>query len=259
MSLKRNFLLLTLLFAGLSNTFAQVVTFEPSFATQLDSMTVILDATQGNGELEDFIGDVYLHTGVITNKSTSGSDWKYVPYGWETNDASMKATFIGDNKWEFKYKPSIREFFGITDASEDVEKVAIVYKGVSGGSIVAEGKDEGNADIFIELTSGDASARFINPTEDWLMLDAETTTEIEISGIGTVNGGTLELSLLLNGTELSSTADDTLNYTYSIGAEDEDLNFELIAGNGIVAIWNINGRSWPRITRSSLSRPYSLG
>ena len=235
MSLKRNFLLLTLLFAGLSNTFAQVVTFEPSFATQLDSMTVILDATQGNGELEDFIGDVYLHTGVITNKSTSGSDWKYVPYGWETNDASMKATFIGDNKWEFKYKPSIREFFGITDASEDVEKVAIVYKGVSGGSIVAEGKDEGNADIFIELTSGDASARFINPTEDWLMLDAETTTEIEISGIGTVNGGTLELSLLLNGTELSSTADDTLNYTYSIGAEDEDLNFELIAANGIVA------------------------
>jgi len=63
-------------------TLSQVVTFEPSFATQNDTLTLTFDATQGNGELAGFSGDVYLHTGLITDKSSSPSDWKYVQSGW---------------------------------------------------------------------------------------------------------------------------------------------------------------------------------
>ena len=61
------FCLLALFFQ--QNTFAQVVTFQPSFATQNDSLTIVFDATKGDAGLSGFTGDVYLHSGVITNKS----------------------------------------------------------------------------------------------------------------------------------------------------------------------------------------------
>ena len=69
---------------------AQVVSFEPNFATQYDSVTIYFDATQGNGALEGFSGRVFLHTGVITSESNSGSDWKYVPAGWESYPQILK-------------------------------------------------------------------------------------------------------------------------------------------------------------------------
>src|SRR5690554_7697025 len=81
-----------ILFFSMNAAFAQVITYEPAFPTENASLKVIFDATQGAGGLKDFDGDVYLHTGVITNNSSNGSDWKYVPYGWNTNNARVKAT-----------------------------------------------------------------------------------------------------------------------------------------------------------------------
>ena len=80
---------------------AQVVSFEPNFATQYDSVTIYFDATQGNGALEGFSGRVFLHTGVITSESSSGSDWKYVPAGWESYPANLEAEQVGENRWKF--------------------------------------------------------------------------------------------------------------------------------------------------------------
>ena len=191
---------------------------------------VVLNATEGNAGLKDFTGDVYLHTGVITNKSTSGSDWKYIPFGWDTNDPKVKATNLGDNKWEFKYLPSIREFFGVTDTEEIVEKVAIVYKGVQNGNIVKEGKDVGDADIFVELTEGTTAARFVQPVNKFeLIRDSDT---IQIIGIGTVSSGTLSLTLLKNDVEVATTTKDTLRFTYDPKIGDSDVLFKLIASNG---------------------------
>lgn len=223
-----NVLLFSVLF--LNQSIAQVVTFTPSFATQRDSLKVIFNASEGNRGLENFTGDVFLHTGVITSESTNDTDWKYIPFGWETNDPSVQATSLGNNKWEFTYKPSIREFFEVTDPNEQIEKVAIVYKGVQGGSIVAEGKDVGNTDIFIELTSGEAAARFLEPQNDSEFLRNDET--LKIVGIGTVSSGTLSLSLLKNDKEVATTADDTLRFTYNPESGDSDVLFKLVASNG---------------------------
>ena len=108
---------------------AQVVTFEPNFATQYDSVTIYFDATQGNGALEGFTGRVFLHTGVITSESTSGSDWKYVPAGWESYPANLEAEQVDENRWKFTYAPDIRTFFGITGTTEEVLEIAALFKG----------------------------------------------------------------------------------------------------------------------------------
>ena len=57
---------------------SQIVTTTPTIITDdyTGPIEVVFDATQGNAGLKDFTGDVYAHVGVITDKSTTNSDWK---------------------------------------------------------------------------------------------------------------------------------------------------------------------------------------
>lgn len=43
--------------------YGQVVTWEPEFYTQHDSVTIYFHADQGNQALEGYTGTVYAHTG----------------------------------------------------------------------------------------------------------------------------------------------------------------------------------------------------
>lgn len=237
MSSKSQYLQLTFLFfIGIfiqQNVHAQVVTFRPSFATQHDSITVVFDATQGNKGLIDFTGDVYLHTGLITNKSTKPSDWKYVPFGWESTNSKIKATPLGDNKWEFKYLPSIREFFGVTDATEKVEKIAIVFKGVSGGTITKEGKDVGGKDIFIELSEGSVNARLELPTANATIV--EIGDSLKFLGLGSYDGGTPTLTLYENEQVVSTVQADSISYTF-YASQEGDYSFKLVAQGGATKV-----------------------
>ncbi|HMN89673.1 MAG TPA: hypothetical protein PKD70_10340, partial [Saprospiraceae bacterium] len=69
------FFFIILFHASLS---AQVLYTEPFFPRIDQPVTIFFDATQGSGGLRDCNCDVYVHTGVITNASTSPSDWKNV-------------------------------------------------------------------------------------------------------------------------------------------------------------------------------------
>ena len=64
------------------DAYSQVVTSLPVFPKSLDSVEIFFDASQGSGGLASYTGNVYAHTGVITDKSASGSDWKYVKTSW---------------------------------------------------------------------------------------------------------------------------------------------------------------------------------
>jgi len=55
----------------INSLFAQVISTVPVFPTQTDELTIYFHADKGNQGLKDFTGDVYAHTGVITNLSTS--------------------------------------------------------------------------------------------------------------------------------------------------------------------------------------------
>src|SRR5664280_2159441 len=107
----KKFLLLLLLFAGLAN--AQLITWQPYFAKDSDSLYVYFDATQGNKGLLNYTGDVYCHTGVITNLSKTSSDWKYVLTAWGTNTPATKLDRMGPNLYRYKILPSVRSFYGV--------------------------------------------------------------------------------------------------------------------------------------------------
>ena len=211
---------------------AQVVSFEPSFATQYDSVTVYFDATQGNGALEGFSGRVFLHTGVISSQSNSGSDWKYVPAGWESYPTRLEAEQVGENQWKFTFAPDIRSFFGITESSEEVLEIAMLFKGTRtlSGAPVVVGRDEGDRDIFIELSTGGVEARFLQPTNELSLI--KQSDSLQIMGLGSATTGNLQLSLFEDDQLIEQTSNDTIAYVFKPINNQEQVSFSLIAENG---------------------------
>ena len=74
----RIFNILLLLIGCSYSSLAQIVTSVPAVPTDSQSITITYDATLGTAGLKDYTGDVYAHIGVITDKSSSSTDWKYV-------------------------------------------------------------------------------------------------------------------------------------------------------------------------------------
>ena len=128
---------------------SQVITVNPVFPISSGPVVITFNADQGNMGLKDYAGDdVYAHTGVITNQSISGSDWKYVIAAWGTNLPKAKLTKVSANVYTLAISPSIREFYGVP-AGEKILKLAFVFRN-SGGSVT--GRDVGGADIFYNVS-----------------------------------------------------------------------------------------------------------
>lgn len=126
------------------------VTTEP-MPLQIDSQDVKIfyHADQGNKGLMGLkaTDKVFCHTGVITNKSTSPTDWRYVIDDWGKERSETQLTFVEDNLWQL-YIGDIRKFYNITDADETVEKLAFVFW-TAGGDI--KGKTADGGDIFVDV------------------------------------------------------------------------------------------------------------
>jgi 1,4-alpha-glucan branching enzyme len=127
---------------------AQVITSDPVFPLASDATIITFNADYGNMGLKDYAGDdVYAHTGVITDKSTSSSDWKYVIAEWTVNLPKAKLTKVSANAYTLSISPSIREFYGVP-SSEKILKLAFVFRNSTG---TVTGRDYGGTDIFYDV------------------------------------------------------------------------------------------------------------
>lgn len=144
------------------NGFAQVSTL-PIFPRDInDSVTVIFNTTGGNGALAGIPGPIFMHTGVVTNLSTTNTTWRYVRGTWGTNDPVVRMDSIAPNTWSKKYH--IRNFYGTAGvpANEQIRRLAFVFRNTN-GSIVGRAADGG--DIFIDvLQVGQLGLRVTEPT-----------------------------------------------------------------------------------------------
>ena len=117
---------LFVLFAS-SLTNAQILQWEPFFATVDDTITIIYDATEGNAGLVG-ASEVYAHTGVLTENSTGPSDWKYVIANWNQNLPKAKMTSLGDNKWQLRFH--IKSYYALPQNSKATH-LAFVFRNAS--------------------------------------------------------------------------------------------------------------------------------
>lgn len=159
MFMQKIYFLLLIVFGGIFTASAQLVTTTPDFPLEGKEVTVVFDASLGSGGLIGYTGNVYAHTGVITNNSKNESDWKYAPSKWGDNSEKYKMRSLGNNKWEFKLTPSIREYYGV-HAGETIFKMAFVFRSEDGSKT---GKTADGGDIFIDVHREGVTVRFEQP------------------------------------------------------------------------------------------------
>jgi len=192
--------------------FSQVVVSDPELPLENLPVTIYFDATQGTGGLEDYSGEVYAHTGVLTNESSGNSDWKYVKTDWGENTSDTKLTKVEgeDNLYRLDITPSIREYYGVP-AEVQITHMAFVFRSDEPytGTTYYEGKGTGGADIFVEVFQEGLNISITNPAETLL---EETNTDITFSASSTLPA---DITLLLNGTEVKSETGEELTHTFN--------------------------------------------
>lgn len=214
--LKTLFLLVAMLFAFAAN--AQVVYSEPAILQQTSqNITIYFDATKGDAGLKDYAGPIYAHIGVITSKSTSGSDWKYAPT-WLDNSAKYQLTKVSTNLWKLTMT-NINTYFGITDATEVVKQIAIVFRDAVG---VKTGRAVGGSDIYMNVYQSGLAVSLSSNISTHVLTDANSS--ITFTASSTVAS---DLSIYLNtidSTPIATASGKTsLAVTYNVPLGDYDV------------------------------------
>lgn len=212
---------------GLTISGFSQVTLTPTFVTQNDTVTVTFDATQGNAALVG-VSQVYAHTGVITNLSTSATDWRHVQGTWGTDDARMKMTNIGNNQHTLKYH--INSFYSVP-SNETVSALAFVFRDQAGNTV---GRASDGSDIFVPIYTSAFAAAIISPSDPNLLL--EQTDSVELEGQASQSAA---LDFLVDGNSVATTNGNVLNHTLQLNTLSPGLHTIVFsADNGSTTIYD---------------------
>lgn len=142
--MKRTTIFLLFIISTLGLT-AQIAWLEPVDPSPGDAVTLTYNSNEGNKALADYTGTVYLHTGVITQNSIDGGDWKHVVGNWGEDDERVKMISIGNGLHQFQFV--INDFYGL-NPEESPQQLAYVFRSVDGSKV---GKTENNEDVFLNV------------------------------------------------------------------------------------------------------------
>jgi glycosidase len=173
MRIFKGFALFLVFFASL-DAGGQIITADPAFPVQTDSVYITYDATQGNAGLMGYTGDVYAHTGVITTESSNSGDWKHAP-AWGDNSPKYKLERIATDLYRLKITPSLDEYYG-TLPGEVVKELAFVFRSYDNSR---EGKTETGGDIFYTVFQAGLNVSFIKPDQRPLIAMEDDSIFIE--------------------------------------------------------------------------------
>lgn len=218
--MKKLFLFFTALFVFNSLSFSQIVTTEPQYPTQYDSIVVYFDATQpGASELLNYTGTVYAHTGVTTNLG----QWQHVVGSWGNNSNQPALTRLGPNS----YKLTIgfpRTFYSVTSPSEKILQISVVFRS-------EDATKQTRPDIFIDLyepgltivvQSPQVSVDYGDPLRSPAFVKEGEVVPINIDAVG-LGTEVSTLTLFVDGSQVAQSNTSSLTYNfdysqYSVGA-----------------------------------------
>jgi 1,4-alpha-glucan branching enzyme len=207
--------------------FGQVVT-NPFFPTQNDLVTITYDASQGNQSLES-VSPVYIHCGLITDESSSSSDWQHVMGNWGVADPDFEMIDLGNNLHQFIFQ--LDTYFDLSP-TEVVLELAFVFRNAD-GSIV--GRSSTGEDIFHTVYNNTFAAGFVLPNSTPLIFDDTAVFDIVVA-----SSANADFEITYNGVNLltlTNTSVDTLSFdanAYGTGLHE----FYMSATNGVGQVFD---------------------
>ena len=212
--MKKACLLVVIIFTAICSN-AQLLKTTPEFVLDNSSnIDIVCDANYGNKAILNYTptSDMYVHIGVITSLSTNSSDWKYVKYPWASPGADRLCSYLGNNQWNFTIVGGLRTFFGITNPSEKILKIAVLFR--NGTGAIKQANADGS-DMFIPVYDIANYVHITNPFKQPTYTPIpEAITKLlgDSISISAASSLTSDLNLFFNGSQVASqTATTTLS------------------------------------------------
>jgi 1,4-alpha-glucan branching enzyme len=193
-------------------SFSQLLTWTPDFPIESTTpFEIVMDGSKGNGALNFYTptSEVYVHTGVITNLSSSSSDWKYTrPGNFNTAVPALNAEYVAGSipyKWKFTITGGIRAYYGITNPSETIQKIAILFRNANGSKVQ---RNLDGSDMYIPVSDGSLKVKFTTPLHQPTYIPApENFTKnigdnIAITAIASSAAAATTMKIYFNGTQI---------------------------------------------------------
>ena len=183
----------------------QILDITPVFPTLDDNITIIYDAKEGNGGVVG-VTPVYAHAGLITDQSTSPTDWQFVQGTWGTADPKVLMTDLGNDRHQISFTP--RSFYSAPQGT-NAQQLSFVFRNEDGTQV---GRSTDGADIYYDLYDGSGlEVRFVKPGEGGLVNVGETVSVRAAASLSS------SLELYLNDTLISSNTGLEINTTFTAG------------------------------------------
>lgn len=203
--MKLKFTIVLVLFSVFAK--AQLLSWTPGIATDgTPTIQIILDANFGNlGLVGHTPGDVYVHTGVITNLSATPQSWRYVKFNQDFNtpNPSLQAESLGGNRWRFTIPQNIRSWYGVP-GGETISRISILFRS-GNGSRVQRNRD--GSDMFIPIFPAGLATTITTPFKQPTFnpipepITATLGQEFPITAVSNQNSN---MKLFLNGNQIAS-------------------------------------------------------
>jgi hypothetical protein len=175
----------------------QLITTDPAVPTSGVLIKIFYDSSKDAGELHNYTGDLYAHTGV----TLLGISWQKVIGTWASNTAQPKFNYLGNYRYELDLAPDIKTFYSLT-ASDIVTNICLVIRN-------AAGNQQTRPDIFLNVFQVGLNVTFTLPVKTSLV--AELNKQMSVSASATLADS---VSLYINNKFIKSGATpDRLTYT----------------------------------------------
>lgn len=187
---------------------AQLLSWTPDFIRDAGTETIEItaDASKGNKGLLGYGNptDVYVHIGVITTSSNSPTDWKYVKFSsFTTPNTQAQCTSLGSDRWKFVINGGLRTFLGITNSSEKILRISILFRNGNGTQVL---RNSDGSDMYIPVYDNGYYVRIDKPFRQPMfapatdILNPKVGDSVDVQVKGSVSG---RLQLFLNGTAIT--------------------------------------------------------
>lgn len=204
--MKNSISLLTLTFLTIHLNGQVLIYTEPAFPTADDDVTVYFETSITNDTLVENKGEIYAYTGVITDRSKSKEDWKYIVTNLKDTDNKCLLTRKESGLYSIEY--NIRDYYDLPRA-ETVLQLAFELRD-GNGKLIRPNKDELNFYTPIFETDLDLTTRLLLPSSK---LNPALSDSINVIGVVSQEA---DLALYQNGQLLSSGCGNQLDYTLRV-------------------------------------------
>ncbi len=200
----------------------------PAFPQTGQSITIHLNTALGNRDLVDHTGDVYVHTGVITNLSVGISDWRYVKTNWGVNTPETMLVKHSANNYSLNIT-DIRDFYGVS-SNEEILKLVMVFRSASDPYKIHRNAD--GSDFIVNVYQNALNVKMTSPAGKNKLIEANRLVSVCAVALANTN-----LKIFINATEVTSVASHAVSILVSLHGLPTGLHYVIAeAGNGSTTV-----------------------